>query len=176
LNLLAAVFPIDNPYGRRILLILLAIAAVGQTFADFMEGPEIERMSLAIWTLVAFLAAILALRFALRATAVKGEQIYAALSAYVLAGLFFGVLYWIVEHTWPGSLGVGGESTYSDFSPVSGMYFSFVTLATLGYGDIVPRSDVARGIAIVEAVIGQLYLAVMVARLVSMYVVKGRER
>ena len=45
-----------------------------------------------------------------------------------------------------------------------------MTLATLGYGDIVPRSDVARGLAIVEAVAGQLYLAVMVARLVSLYV------
>lgn len=50
------------------------------------------------------------------------------------------------------------------------MYFSFVTLATLGYGDIVPRSDVARSLAIIEAVAGQLYLAVMVARLVSIYV------
>ena len=47
------------------------------------------------------------------------------------------------------------------------MYFSFVTLASLGYGDILPLSDPARGLAIVEVVGGQLYLAVMVARLVS---------
>jgi hypothetical protein len=47
---------------------------------------------------------------------------------------------------------------------------SFVTLATLGYGDIVPRSEVTRGLAIMEAVAGQLYLAVMIARLVSSYV------
>ena len=47
------------------------------------------------------------------------------------------------------------------------------TLATLGYCDIVPRSEVARGIVIVEAVAGQLYLAVMVARLVSVYA-RGR--
>jgi voltage-gated potassium channel len=50
-----------------------------------------------------------------------------------------------------------------------GIYFSFVTLATLGYGDIVPASDVARGLAILEAVIGQFYLTVVVARLVSLY-------
>jgi voltage-gated potassium channel Kch len=52
---------------------------------------------------------------------------------------------------------------------MSAIYFSFVTLATLGYGDIVPRSDLARGLAIVEGVGGQLFLAVMVARLVSLY-------
>jgi hypothetical protein len=51
-----------------------------------------------------------------------------------------------------------------------------VTIATLGYGDVVPVSNSARGIAIVEAVAGQLYLAVMVARLVSLYVLsRGRE-
>jgi len=50
------------------------------------------------------------------------------------------------------------------------IYYSFVTLTTLGYGDIVPRSEVARGLAIMEALVGQLYLAVMVARLVSLYV------
>jgi hypothetical protein len=52
---------------------------------------------------------------------------------------------------------------------MSANYFSFVTIATLGYGDIVPRSDVSRGLAIFEGVGGQLFLAVMVARLVSLY-------
>ena len=59
------------------------------------------------------------------------------------------------------------------------IYYSFVTLATLGYGDIVPRSEVARGLAIMEAVAGQFYLAVLIARLVSLYVVgegKGNPR
>ena len=45
-----------------------------------------------------------------------------------------------------------------------------MTLATLGYGDIVPRSEAARGLGIMEAVAGQLYLAVLIARLVSLYV------
>ena len=52
---------------------------------------------------------------------------------------------------------------------MTALYFSFITLATVGYGDIVPRSDVARGLAIVEGVGGQLFLAVLVARLVSLY-------
>lgn len=57
----------------------------------------------------------------------------------------------------------------SNFSRTGAIYFSLVTLATLGYGDIVPRTDVARGLAIVEGVGGQLFLAVLVARLMSLY-------
>ena len=49
------------------------------------------------------------------------------------------------------------------------MYFSFSTQTTLGYGDILPKSDLARGLAMVQGIIGQLYLAVMVARLVGLY-------
>jgi hypothetical protein len=51
-----------------------------------------------------------------------------------------------------------------------------VTLATLGYGDFVPKSEIARGLTIIEAVAGQLYLAVMVARLVSLYVTRPPAR
>ena len=83
-------------------------------------------------------------------------------------GFFSAYFYWVLEQIWPGTFTVTG-----DFSRMSAIYFSFVTLATLGYGDIVPRTDVARGLAIVEGVGGQLFLAVMVARLVSLY---GRGR
>jgi voltage-gated potassium channel Kch len=78
------------------------------------------------------------------------------------------LFYWVVEQIGPGSFTAAAE-----FTRMSALYFSFVTLATLGYGDIVPHSDVARGLAIVEAVGGQLFLAVLVARLVSLY---ARER
>jgi hypothetical protein len=118
---------------------------------------------------VALLAAVGALRFGMRASVVDSEHLYAALSAYLLAGIFFGVVYFVLQRTWPGSLLIGGGSGTGEFSVVSGIYFSFVTLATLGYGDIVPQSEVARGFAIAEAVAGQFYLAVMVARLVSLY-------
>ena len=89
------------------------------------------------------------------------------------------VFYWVLERTWSGSSAVPGEGSQSHFSLVAAIYYSFVTLATLGYGDIVPRSEVVRGLAIMEAVAGQLYLAVLIARLVSLYVSgegKGNQR
>jgi voltage-gated potassium channel len=96
---------------------------------------------------------------------VSGVRFQVAYFDFVLlAGVFFGSFYWVLEEIRPGSFTASG-----DFSPSSAIYFSFVTLATLGYGDIVPRSDVARGLAIVEGVGGQLFLAVLIARLVSLY-------
>jgi voltage-gated potassium channel Kch len=50
------------------------------------------------------------------------------------------------------------------------VYFSFVTLATVGYGDVVPARELSRGVAMFEALVGQLFLAVLIARLVSVYV------
>jgi hypothetical protein len=137
--------------------------------AEWLNLPDISRAGLAIWTVVALIAAVVALRYSLRTTAISSEHLYAALSAYVLVGIFCGVFYFVLERAWPNSLGAAGESVPGNFSLTSGIYFSFITLATLGYGDIVPKSEIARGLAIVEAVTGQLYLAVMVARLVSLY-------
>jgi hypothetical protein len=143
--------------------------AVAGRFLTASFGEAFSSISHGIFTLVGLLAAANALRSALRATSIESEHIYAALSAYLLAGLSFGVLYWALELGFPGSLYYGGGAI-DRFSENDGVYFSFVTLATLGYGDFVPKSEVARGLVIFEAVLGQLYLAVMVARLVSLYV------
>jgi len=140
-------------------------------------GPAANRSAvLAIWAGIAVLGAASSVRFAMRSARVGAEQIYAALSAYMLAGIFFGILYHAVEHAWPGSITVAGA--IREFPLFDAIYLSFVTLATLGYGDLLPVSEVARGLAIVEAVSGQLFLAVMISRLVSSYsqTAGGRER
>jgi hypothetical protein len=168
-SLLLAVVPIGTGSVRRALMVLVIVALAGRLFAGYLGDIAVSSLNLAIWTPVGLLAAANALRFVLRAGSVKSEHIYAALSAYLLAGFSFGMLYWVLEQTWPGSLLYGGAIPGS-LSETDGIYFSFVTLATLGYGDFVPKSEVARGLAIVEAVAGQLYLGVMVARLVSLYV------
>jgi hypothetical protein len=169
INLLAAVVPIGSRKTRRVLLPLLLVALVGWGGTSWLDQAALEPMSLALWTVVALLAAASALRFALGARVVGREHLYAGLSAYLLAGIFFGVFYWVLEHIWPASLAVPGEGTQSDFSLPVAIYYSFVTLTTLGYGDIIPRSEAVRGLAIMEAIAGQLYLAVMIARLVSLY-------
>jgi ion channel len=176
INLLAAVIPIRGRKTRRGLLLFLVVAFVGRGGTAWLDLATLGPLSLALWTVIALLAAASALRFALGALVVDREHLYAVLSAYLLAGIFFGVFYWVIERTWSGSFAVPGEGAQGHFSLMVAIYYSFVTLATLGYGDIVPRSEAARGLTIMEAVAGQLYLAVLVARLVSLYVSgKGKD-
>ena len=179
INLLAAVVPIRGRKTRMVLRPFLVGALVGRGGTAWLDQAALVPMYLALWTVVALLAAASALRFALGARVVDREPLYAGLSAYLLAGIFFGVFYWVLERTWPGSLAVPSEDAQSNVSLPVVIYYSFVTLTTLGYGDIAPRSEVMRGLAIMEAVAGQLYLAVMIARLVSLYVLgadKGKQR
>jgi hypothetical protein len=174
-NLLAAVLPTLSEHRGWLLLSLLVVAVSTRYGAEWIGQPAISTAGLALWTIVALLAAALALRFAVRAASVDSEHLYAALDAYLLAGVFLGVLYWTLEQFSPGSVEVAYVNGVGALSIPSAIYFSFVTLATLGYGDVVPRSEAARGIAIGEAVAGQLFLAVMIARLVSVYARAGRE-
>ena len=163
-NLLAAVVPVRPGKGRRVLLIMMGLVWLARAATAWLDHPALSAIALAIWPAIGLFAAASALRFAMGASSVDAEHLYAALSAYLLAGIFFGLFYWVLEQIDPGTFVFTGE-----FSRMSAFYFSFVTLATLGYGDIVPRSEVARGLAIVEGVGGQLFLAVLVARLVSLY-------
>jgi hypothetical protein len=167
-TLLISVIPVRAASVRWTLRILIVLALAGRFLSEYF-GYRFSLLNFGIMTLVGWIAAVNALRYALKATSIRSGHIYAALSAYLLAGLSFGTLYWIIERTWQGSLFYGG-AIVERFSQADGIYFSFVTLATLGYGDFVPKTEVARGLAILEAVAGQLYLGVMVARLISLYV------
>jgi len=163
-SLLAAIIPADSVKSRSLLVVLMTVAWLARPLTDWLGHKGLSTMTLGMWTLIGMFAAVSALRFAMGATEVDAEHLYAALSAYLLAGICFGLLYWVLEQMSPGTFVVSGQ-----FSQTSAIYFSFVTLATLGYGDIAPRADVVRGLAIVEGVGGQLFLAVLVARLVSLY-------
>lgn len=167
-SLLAAIIPAGTGKRRPLLVVVMIVAWLARPLTDWLGHPGLSAMTLGIWTLIGLLAAVAALRSAMGAARVDAEHLYAALSAYLLAGICFGLLYWLLEQTTSGTFAFNGQ-----FSQTSAIYFSFVTLATLGYGDIVPRADIARGLAIVEGVGGQLFLAVLVARLVSLYSKSG---
>ena len=166
--LLAATLPVGAVRKRPFLIVLIVAAWLSRPVTAALDHRVLSELTLGVWTLIGLLAAVAALRFAIGGTKIDAEHLYAALSAYLLAGIYLGLLYWILERMKPGTFSFPGV-----FSQSSAIYFSFVTLATLGYGDIVPRAEIARSVAIVEGVGGQLFLAVLVARLVSLYSKSG---
>jgi len=88
---------------------------------------------------------------------------------YLILGVFGAVLYFLLETVLPGSF--AGLDDYDEnlwFWRL--LYFSFVTLSTLGYGDITPANAFSESMAYLEAIVGQFYIAVLVASLVGMYI------
>jgi hypothetical protein len=95
---------------------------------------------------------------------VTGEKVSAAICVYLFIGLIWAYLFSLTHYLQPGSFHIE-DPDLSHF-----IYYSFITLSTLGYGDITPLSPPARALSYVEAITGQLYLTVLVARLVGLHI------
>jgi hypothetical protein len=108
------------------------------------------------------------LSFLFRENEVTAEVIYAAIVGYLFLGLLWTFVYRLMFSIDPSSFQVTLNQTRNSYRIF--IYFSFVTLTTLGYGDITPLSDQACALTVLEAVVGQLYLAVMIARLVGIHI------
>jgi voltage-gated potassium channel len=165
-NVLAAVLGFEPGPRRSVLVVLtMVIVAVGLAPSSIVDESW-SGAAFGLFAAVGLVCAAESVRFVMRARSVDAEHVYAALSVYLLAGTFFGIAHWSVEQAWPGSYVENGQPG-SILVLSDAIYFSFVTIASLGYGDILPVSDVARGLATLEAVGGQLYLAALVARLIG---------
>jgi hypothetical protein len=162
--LVAAVMPNETGRNRYLLLAVIVIIVIVRFASERDDVPISPGSMLGLYGAIGLLAAAAALKIVITSRRVSAEVVYAALSTYLLAGIFFGQLHLAVETYWPGSY--GGPSPFTE---VSSLYFSFVTLATLGYGDFLPKSDLARGLTVFEVIGGQLYLGVMVARLIGLF-------
>jgi hypothetical protein len=110
---------------------------------------------------------------------VNAVTLFAAVAVYFLVGYFWATSYAIVEYVEPGSFqnACALERCVPDQGRFPRLtYFSFVTMTTLGYGDIVPLTGVAQGLTTLTAVVGQLYLALLIGRLVGDYLANRREQ
>jgi uncharacterized membrane protein len=111
----------------------------------------------------------------LKAERVTFDKICAALCSYLLLGVIFAILYSLMEFLDPGMFLTGGKvivqgdpGAFYGEGMGQAIYFSFTTLTTLGYGDIAGATPVAKNLSVLEALIGQIYLVVLVARLVGL--------
>jgi hypothetical protein len=109
----------------------------------------------------------------------SGNAVFGAVCGYLLLGMIWSLLYYAVETASPGSFrmptppSADVAATRLDRNMLS--YYSFITLATVGYGDVTPTTPLARTLAWIEAIAGQLYLAILVAGLVGFKVTQAME-
>lgn len=105
---------------------------------------------------------------------IDANRVIGAISLYLLWGVLWAISYAVLEILAPGSF-VGFAGPLSQGWSGEWLYFSFVTMTTLGYGDLAPLSATARTLAYMQAVFGQFYIAILVAGLVSAYITKHRQ-
>lgn len=165
LTLVAAVLTVE--LGRRMRwLLVLAVGFVLFRLAHPLLGMDaLLSISQVLWMSAFVAATFLTAEHAFQRGHEVSERIYAALDAYLLAGFAFGAAYWLLERGIPGSLGSG----VGELDPQAAIYLSFFTLTTLGLGNVVPTNGPAKGLMIFEAIAGQMYMTVLIARLLSLY-------
>ena len=163
--------------GERYFTVGMTFAVSGvilNVLAIKMPSPFLQFGSLVL--LIGFL--LVAIMFTMKQVALSNEisanRIVGAICLYLLLGVIWAMAYTLLDLFSPGSF--AGFAAMNDQGWDSEwLYFSFVTMTTLGYGDILPVSAMARGLAYMQAVVGQFYIAVLVAGLVSAYVSKRSE-
>jgi hypothetical protein len=200
LGFLTLAYPIITawPAGRLIEKVTIAAVLITGTLATYKRRSQIMltavmlvimvssgiatemRHDAAGWLMITFLSSItgflslvtwlLARDIFSNRRRVTANLLYGAVSIYLLLGTSFAAAHFLVAQITPDSYHCG--SPLCDGVPLMAayVYFSFITLSTVGYGDILPNSHVAGTLAYVEAVVGQMYVAILVARLVGMQI------
>jgi hypothetical protein len=176
LVLLSATYAVSRRRGFLIFALSLSIFSIGMTFwlaaSPTRRSIVISHGSLVV--LVLFFATAI-LSYVLGSGKVTWDKIYGAVCAYLLLGYAWTFAYSVIEAVQPGSFTSSTSPMPADVvgRVMQFRYFSFVTLATVGYGDIVPHTPAARTLALLEAMLGQFYLVALVGRLVGLHIVHG---
>ena len=174
----AAVYAVSDNRRQWITGLSLAVpTAILNAWVTFHPGSSALTVLGLVSTLI-FLGftTVVLLRAVLQTETVTRDTIYGALSVYFLMAFVWGIAYLLLETLQPGGLSMDiarHPNHRADWFDC--MFYSFVTLTSLGYGDMVPVSAQCRSLSILEAVSGIMYVAVLVARLVGLYAARKSE-
>jgi voltage-gated potassium channel len=173
-TLLMALFNINfKPYIHAIAA-LLAIPAFGFTWVSVFYMNEAIVLCIAVSTILFMLICTIGILYdVILGAQVTLETLRGVVCVYVLFGFIFAYLYLLVEAYFPNSISIRGAQVFVfpnvDYFLSQMLYYSFITLLTVGYGDIVPLSGLAQTFCVIEGIIGQFYIAILVARIVAVY-------
>jgi hypothetical protein len=172
---LVAMIPLSSSFAftrdKKTAIIILLLAApfvILDGLNYFFPHRLLMIIAFSFATILYFYIIILLTKCLLAIKVVTADLVFCAISIYLLIGVGWGGVYAIVEGISPGSFSValGSEDL---------LYFSFVTLTTVGYGDVLPLSILGKRLAILEAAMGSIYMAVIVAMIVGRYMSMNSE-
>jgi hypothetical protein len=156
---------------RRRPVVVAGLLAVPVLVGRWAHHARPDRVPAAVYLAgaVVFAGYVVAhhVRFVMRTRRVDVNALCAGVTGYLMLGLLWTFAYLLVGAAVPGSFAVGPDRR--DLTGTEAAYLSFMTLSTVGYGDIVPASRPARTLAVLEATTGLFYVAVLIARLVALY-------
>jgi voltage-gated potassium channel len=180
--LAASAYAVSNQRKVLIFAVVLALPAFAFWWSVRVTDSPTPIFGGLAFSVVFFLFIIyVLLRNIVRSEIVSVGTIFGAMSVYLLIGVVWSFVYAMVELASPGAFEFGPLAAQIDDSGKHGQlrffgYYSLVTLSTLGYGDITPVTPLARSLAALEAVAGQLYIAVLIAFMVGTHIAqKGRD-
>jgi hypothetical protein len=177
LVLVSGVLAVGRTHRTLVLAVVLVLPAVLARWVSHFRPdwvpPEVHTITALVF--IGFVEFQL-LHFIFRARRVNSDVLCAGISGYLLLGILFMLAFRLVsllnpaDLTHPGafSFNIAGAAAHQ-LSRFEAYYFSFITLSTVGYGDITPLSHAARTLAMTEAMTGTLYVAVLISRLVALY-------
>ncbi len=167
--LFTCIYAVGEKKRTTLIAVLLALPKFGTTWAlGFITHPLLNFLDSISGIIFIGYIIVLILKHIFKQNNVTLETIYGAIVVYILIGLLWVFLYNLTEFIHPGSFSIAAD--IASESKKSLYYFSFVTLTTLGYGDITPVSDQAKSLAMLEAIVGQMFIAVLIARLVGIHI------
>jgi Ion channel len=157
----------------RALRVVLAVGTIGVGIALVAAPGDLTEGILSSWiALVLATTIVVVVRRILHHRVVTGQTIFGALSAYLMIGFFFAAVFTAIDRLGAGPFFAGGQAATS----ATIQYFSFVTLSTTGYGDYTALGVGGRSMAVLEALLGQIFLVTLVARLVALFGTERPER
>lgn len=167
--LVAVWFISQNKWQRIIMLSLAALAVLPLWEVALLRDPKvIETVNTGLWVVLTSYVGSMIFRDIFRAKHIGSDQIYGVISVYLLIGVFFGLIYQIILVFDPGAFYFNPMNFKGPIANEGNLfYYSFITLSTVGYGDVSPVAPIARSVSVIEAIVGIMYVATMIARFVA---------
>lgn len=166
--IVSAVAAVGRSTGSFVIIVLLAAPSLLLRWLSFTTDDS-NYFDMALRMNAAMYAAAIAflIKYVFDRSVIDSDRLWGAASCFLLLGVFWSFLYAIIDRAVPDAYMIRGSTAALDFTDL--IYFSFSTMTTTGFGDVVPLARVSKIASVLQAVIGQLFTAILIAKLVDVY-------